>query len=196
MAKVELKQPVIQEISELLDGAKSAVMADYHGLTVEQDTILRKKCREAGITYKVYKNTMVRFAVKGTEFEGLEPLLSGPNAIAVSKEDAAAPASVLYQFAKDVPALELKGGVLEGTFYDADQIQIIATIPGREVLLGRLFGSMKSPVANFARVIKQIAEKNGEGAPAETAEAPAEAPEAAAEAPAETAEAPAEAPAE
>ena len=90
MAKVELKQPIVAEISELLDGAATAVVVDYRGLTVAQDTELRKQLREAGVTYKVYKNTMIRFAAKGTEFEALEPHLEGPTALAVSKEDATA----------------------------------------------------------------------------------------------------------
>ena len=88
MAKVELKQPVVAEIAELFNGAKGAVVVDYRGLTVEQDTQLRKQLREAGVTYKVYKNTMIRFAAKGTAFEALEPNLEGPTALAVSKEDA------------------------------------------------------------------------------------------------------------
>lgn len=166
MAKVELKQPVIAEISELLNGAKSAVVVDYRGLTVEQDTKLRKQLREAGITYKVYKNTMIRFAAKGTEFEALEPNLEGPTAIAVSKEDATAPARVLAEFAKTANQLELKGGVVEGTYYDAKGINVVATIPSKEILIGRLLGSMQSPIANFARVINQIVEKQGGAAEA------------------------------
>lgn len=158
MAKVELKQPIVAEISELLNGAASAVVVDYRGLTVAQDTELRKQLREAGVTYKVYKNTMIRFAAKGTEFEALEPHLEGPTALAVSKEDATAPARVLAEFAKKADKLELKAGVVEGTYYDAKGIQVIATIPSREVLLGKLLGSIQSPIANFARVINQIAE--------------------------------------
>ena len=114
MAKVELKQPVVAEISELLNGAQTAVVVDYRGLTVEQDTQLRKQLREAGVTYKVYKNTMIRFAAKGTAFEALEPNLEGPTALAVSKTDATAPARILAEFAKTAPALEIKGGVVEG----------------------------------------------------------------------------------
>ena len=147
MAKVELKQPVVAEIAELFNGAKGAVVVDYRGLTVEQDTQLRKQLREAGVTYKVYKNTMIRFAAKGTAFEALEPNLEGPTALAVSKEDATA------------DKLEIKGGVVEDTYYDAKGMQVIATIPSREVLLGKLLGSMQSPITNFARVIKQIAEQ-------------------------------------
>ena len=159
MAKVELKQPIVAEISELLNGAASAVVVDYRGLTVEQDTQLRKKLRDSEVSYKVYKNTMSRFAVKGTEFEALVPHLEGPTALAVSKTDATAPARVLADFAKTADKLELKAGVVEGTYYDEKGIQVIATIPSREVLLGRLLGSMQSPIANFARVLNQIAEK-------------------------------------
>lgn len=166
MAKVELKQPVVAEIAELFDGAASAVVVDYRGLTVEQDTALRKQLREAGVTYKVYKNTMIRFAAKGTAFEALEPNLEGPTALAVSKTDATAPARILANFAKTADKLELKGGVVEGTYYDAKAINVITSIPSREVLLGRLLGSMQSPIANFARVINQIAEKNGGSAEA------------------------------
>ncbi len=158
MAKVELKQPIVEEISALLDGAQTAVLVDYRGLTVEQDTQLRKQLREAGVTYKVYKNTMIRFAAKGTPFEALGPNLEGPTAMAVSKTDATAPARLLAEFGKKSPALEIKGGVVEGTYYDAKGMQTIATIPSREVLLGRLFGSMKSPITNLARVLNQIAE--------------------------------------
>ena len=158
MAKVELKQPVVAEISELLNGAQTAVVVDYRGLTVEQDTQLRKQLREAGVTYKVYKNTMIRFAAKGTAFEALEPNLEGPTALAVSKDDATAPARILAEFAKTAPKLELKGSVVEGTYYDQAGTQVIATIPSREVLLGKLLGSIQSPITNFARVISQIAE--------------------------------------
>jgi len=165
-SKIDLKQPVVQEIAGLFDGAKSAVVVDYRGLTVEQDTRLRKTLREAGVSYKVYKNTMVHLAAQGTEFEKLDGMLEGPTAIAVSKEDATAPARVLFNFAKEAPKLEMKGGIVEGELYDANGIQVIATIPSREELLGRLFGSMKSPISNLARVINQIAEKNGGGAEA------------------------------
>jgi large subunit ribosomal protein L10 len=162
MAKVELKQPVVAEIAELLNGAASVVAVDYRGLTVAQDTELRKQLRAAGIVYKVYKNTMIRRAAEGTDYAALDPNLEGPTAIAVSKDDATAPARMLAEFAKKADKLEMKGGIVEGTYYDAKGIQVIATIPSREVLLGRLLGSMQSPVTNFARVLNQIAEKQGE----------------------------------
>ena len=158
MAKIELKQPIVKEIAELLDGAQAAVVVDYRGLTAEQDTKLRKELREAGVTYKVYKNTMIRIAAKGTPFETLYSSLEGPTAIAVSKEDATAPARILYNFSKTAPTLELKAGVVDGVTYDQDGIKVIATIPSRDELIGRLLGSIQSPITNFARVLNQIAE--------------------------------------
>ena len=191
MAKVELKQPIVAEISEYIKDAQSVVLVDYRGLTVEQDTELRKQLREEGITYKVYKNTMMNFAFKGTDFEALAPYLEGPSAVAISTTDATAPARVLAKFAKTADALEIKGGVVEGIAYDAKGIASIANIPSREELLSKLLGSIQSPITNFARVMNQLAEKGGasecaapaaeeatpaeEAAPvAETAEAPVE----------------------
>lgn len=158
MAKVELKQPIVDEISALIKDAQAAVVVDYRGLTVEQDTVLRKQLREAGVTYKVYKNTLMKRAFEGTDFAQLDEKLEGPTALAVSSTDASAPARILYEFAKTAPALELKGGVVEGTYYDEKGIQVIATIPSREVLLGKLLGSIQSPITNLARVLNQIAE--------------------------------------
>ena len=158
MAKVEIKQPIVNEIAELIKDNQSVVLVDYRGLTVEEDTKLRKELREAGVTYKVYKNTMMNFAFKGTDCESLCEFLDGPNAIAVSKTDATAPARILAKFAKNVPALELKAGIVEGGFYDAKGIAAVAEVPSREELLGKLLGSIQSPIANFARVISQIAE--------------------------------------
>ena len=162
MAKVELKQPIVDEIKELLDGAQSMVLVDYRGLTVAQDTVLRKELRENGVVYKVYKNTLIKRAIEGTEFEGASVDLEEPTAIAVSKTDATAPARILAKFAKTADKLEIKSGVVEGTYYDKDAIKVIANIPSREELLSKLLGSMQSPIANFARVLNQIAEKDGE----------------------------------
>ena len=160
MAKVELKQPIVDEIKGYAADAKAAVLVDYCGLTVEQDTQLRKKLREAGVVYKVYKNTLLKRAFEGTDFAQLDQHLEGPTAIAFGLEDATAPARILNEFAKEADALQLKAGVVEGTYYDEKGIKVIATIPSREVLLSKLLGSLQSPIANFARVIKQIAEKN------------------------------------
>ncbi|MCM1123253.1 MAG: 50S ribosomal protein L10 [Eubacterium sp.] len=171
MAKVELKKPIVEEISAAIKDAQSVVLVDYRGLTVEQDTELRKQLREAGISYKVYKNTMMNFAFKGTACEALTEYLEGPSAVAISTEDATAPARVLCKFAKTANALEVKGGVVEGTVYDAAGIENISKIPSREELLSKLLGSIQSPITNFARVMKQLAEKGGASECA--AEAPA-----------------------
>lgn len=190
MAKIELKQPVVEEISDSIRGAQSVVLVDYRGLTVEQDTQLRKNLREAGVTYKVYKNTLMNFAFKDTECEGLSQFLEGPSAIAISTEDATAPARVLAEFAKKANKLEIKGGMVEGTVYDAGGIAGIAMIPSRNELISKLLGSLQSPITNFARVMKQLAEKGGAAAcdapeQASVEEAPAEeTPAAAEEAPA------------
>ncbi|SCX88912.1 large subunit ribosomal protein L10 [Lachnospiraceae bacterium XBB2008] len=177
MAKVELKKPIVEEISANIKDAQSVVLVDYRGLTVDEDTRLRKELRENNITYKVYKNTFMNFAFKGTDFEALAPYLEGPSAIAISTEDATAPARILAKFAKTAQALEIKAGVVEGTVYDAQGIEQIAKVPSREELLSKLLGSLQSPITNLARVLNQIAEKGGAGecAPAEKAdEAPAE----------------------
>lgn len=189
MAKVELKKPVVEEISAKITDAQAVVLVDHRGLTVEEDTVLRKQLREAGVSYKVYKNTMMNFAFKGTDYEGLSKYLEGPSAMAVSTTDATAPARVLCKFAKNAPALEIKGGVVDGIVYDAKGIAQLADIPSKEELLSRLLGSMKSPISNLARVLNQIAEKGGAGS-CEAAPAAEEAPAAEApvaeEAPAET----------
>lgn len=170
MAKVEEKKPIVDEISANIKDAQSVVLVDYRGLTVEQDTQLRRNLREAGIIYKVYKNTYMNFAFKGTQFESLAPYLEGPSAVAISNDDATAPARVLSEFAKTADKLEIKAGVVEGTMYDAKGMATIATIPSREVLISKLLGSLKSPVTNFARVMNQLAEKGGAGAEAASAE--------------------------
>ena len=164
MAKVELKKPIIEEIQSSIKDAKSVVVVDYRGLTVEQDTRLRKSLRENNVTYKVYKNTMINFAIKGTEFESLAPYLEGPTAIAISTEDATAPARAICKFAKEAPKLEVKAGAVEGTMYDAKGIAQVASVPSREELLAKLLGSMKSPISNIARVLNQIAEQQQQGA--------------------------------
>jgi large subunit ribosomal protein L10 len=166
LAKIEQKQVVVSEIKEKLEKATSAVLVDARGLTVEQDTALRKQLRDAGVDYKVYKNTMMNFAVKDTQFEGLKDYFEGPSAIAICYEDPTVAAGIMSKFMKDAKALEFKAGVIEGVCYDAQGMTAVAEIPSREVLLSKLLGSFQSPMATFARVIKAIADKD-----AETAEA-------------------------
>lgn len=195
MAKVEIKKPIVQAIADDVKDAQAVVLVDHRGLTVAQDTQLRRQLREAGIDYKVRKNTMMNLAFEGTEYDELRQVLEGPSALAISKDDPTAPARILAGFAKTAPVLEFKAGIIEGTYYDAEGLKQVATIPSRDELIAKLLGSMQSPIANFARVISQIAEQDGEAAPAQ--EAPAEEAEPAKEvAPAEETPAEEAAPAE
>ncbi len=164
MAKVELKRPVIEEISGVVSDAASVILVNYSGLTVAEDTELRRKLREADIHYKVYKNTMMNLAFKDTPCEALTQHLESTNALAVSKTDATAAARILADFAKKNTNLELVAGIVEGKYCDQAAVKGLSEIPSREILLGRLLGSMKSPIANFARVIKQISEKEAPAA--------------------------------
>ena len=183
MAKVELKQPIVQAIADDIKDAQSVVLVDYRGLTVAQDTELRKQLREAGVIYKVCKNTMMKRAFEGTEFAGLEEYLEGPSALVVSKADPTAPARIICKFAKTAEALEVQAGVVEGNVYDAAGLNELSNVPSREELLSKLLGSLQSPITNLARVLNQIAEQGGAGAcEAAAEEAPAEEP---AETPAE-----------
>ena len=159
MAKVELKQPIVEEIANSIKDVQSVVLVNYSGLTVEQDTVLRKELREAGVQYKVYKNTMMNRAFAGTDCECLCKHLEGTNALAISATDATAPARILAKYAKAVPTLELVAGVVEDTYYDKAGVTALSQIPSREELLGKLLGSIQSPIANFARVLNQIAEQ-------------------------------------
>ena len=144
MAKVELKQPIVEEIKAKIDGAATVVLVDYRGLTVEQDTKLRKGLREAGCEYKVYKNTLMKRAFEGTDFAQLDNLLDGPSAIAISKEDATAPIRVLNNVAKEAEALEFKGAVVEGTLYDIDGIKCtLYNSPLSPILLVFLIRSLR-----------------------------------------------------
>lgn len=170
MAKTELKQSVVETIKQNIEGATSVVLVDYRGLTVEQDTVLRKNLREANVTYKVYKNTLMRRAFEGTDFAKLDDQLAGPSAIAISYEDATAGPRVLKNMAKDMKALEFKGGVVEGDLFDAAGIMKVASIPSRNELLSKLLGSFKSPVSSFARTIKALADKMAEEGQATAAE--------------------------
>jgi len=159
------KQVVIDEIKDKFERAQSAVVIDYMGITVAQADAMRKKLREANVDYTIYKNTLVKRAIDGTDYAEMAEILEGPSAFAFSYDDATAPARVLNEAIKEFKKMEFKGGFVEGDYYDKDGITQIASIPSREVLVSKFMGSIQSPIANFARVVKQIAEK-GEGAEA------------------------------
>ena len=152
------KQVVIDEIKDKFERAESVVVIDYIGITVAEADEMRRKLREANVDYTVYKNTLVKRAIAGTDNESLAEILDGPSAFAFSYDDATAPARVLNDSIKEYKKMEFKGGIVEGEFYDKDAIQQIASIPSRDVLISKFMGSIQSPISIFARVVKQISE--------------------------------------
>lgn len=150
------KEQLVAEMAEKLAGAKAAFVADYRGLNVEQVTKLRTALRDAGCEYKVFKNTLLKLAAKGTKNEVLDPYLAGPTAVAIAPGDPVAPAKVLADFAKANQKFELKGGVLDGKVLTVADIQALAELPSREVLLGKLLGSLNAPASNFVGVLAAI----------------------------------------
>lgn len=160
----QIKEAKVAEIKEKLEKAQGVVLASYQGLTVEEDTMLRKSLREAGVEYKVYKNTLVTLAANELGLGDLVQYLEGPVSIAFGYEDATAPARILNDFAKENKKLELKAAIVEGTVYNKEQTEQLAAIPSREVLLAKLLGSIKSPLSNFAYLLSAIADKKEESA--------------------------------
>ena len=156
------KQVIIDEIKEKLDGAQSAVVIDYMGITVAQADAMRKKLREANVDYTVYKNTLVKRAIAGTQYEELAQVLDGPSAFALSYDDATAPARVLDEVMKDYKKMSFKAGVVEGVYYDAKGIEAIASIPGRDQLIAKFMGSVQSPVSKLVRTFQAIADAKTE----------------------------------
>lgn len=195
---LENKKAIVAQLTERFQNAQAGVLADYRGLTVEQDTALRVKLREAGVEYTVLKNNLTRFAANAAGLEELDPILHGPTAVATSVADVVAPAKVLVDFAKDNEALELKGGFVNGKVISLDEVKVYAAIPSKEVLISKMLGSLQSPISKLARTLQAIVDeeatpgkKAAEEAPAEAA-APVEEAPAAEAAPAEDApEAPA-----
>lgn len=155
----QLKEAKVVEIKEKLEKAQSVVLASYQGLTVEEDTTLRKSLREAGVEYKVYKNSLVTLAAKELGMESISEYLEGPVSIAFGYEDATAPARVLFDFAKSHKKLELKAGIVDSVIYNKEQVEKLATIPSKEVLIAKLLGSFKAPLSNVAYLLNAIKEK-------------------------------------
>ncbi len=189
-AKVlEAKKAQVAEVVEVLKAAQTGILVDYRGLTVEEDTDLRNKLREAGCKYFVIKNTLLKLATQETGLEALDEVLHGPTAIAVSDSDAVAPAKVMADYAKGNEKLEIKSGFMDGAVMSLDEVKKLAATPNMETLIAKTMGSLNAPASNLARLLATIVEggveiadliakKNAEEAPAEAAaeEAPAEAP--------------------
>lgn len=155
----QIKEAKVLEIKEKMEKAQGIIFAKYQGLTVEEDTELRKKLRESGVEYKVYKNTLTTLAAKELGLDAIETVLEGPVSVAFGYEDPTAPARILNDFAKEHKKLELKGGIVQGEIFDTAKVQQLATIPSREVLLAKLLGSFKAPVSNLAYLLNAIKEK-------------------------------------
>jgi len=152
-AKLALKKEIVKELSEKIREAKTLIFADYRGLTVEQDTELRRALRKAGVEYKVVKNTLTKLAAKENGYDELEPFLNSPTAMALSNTDVVAPAKVLSEYAKKFDKLELKVGIVEGKIIDLDGIKAIADLPPREVLIARVLGGFNAPLSGFVNVL-------------------------------------------
>jgi len=159
------KQQLVAEVTAKLRESSCTVVADYRGLNVAQVTELRKQLREAGVEFQVLKNTLVRRATAEAELTELDAALTGPTAIAFSKDDVVAPAKVLSDFAKKNEKLKVKAGVVEGRVVDVAQISALANLPSREGLLSMLLSVLQAPVRNFALAVKAVGEKQ-EGAEA------------------------------
>jgi len=153
------KVQVVTEIAEKLRASKSTIVTDYRGLNVAEVTELRKQLREAGIEYKVFKNTMTRLATAETDLQAMDSFLTGPTAIAFSFDDVVAPARILSDFAKNHKALEIKAGIVEGRFVSESEVKAIASLPSRDGLLSMLLSVLQAPMRNLAYAVSQIAEK-------------------------------------
>ena len=176
-AKVlEQKKQVVAELVERLNGACAGVIVDYKGISVADDTALRKELREAGVEYTVVKNTLLRLAIGSTELNGLETALEGTTAIATSADDYVSAARILSKFADTHKGFEIKNGFIDKEVIGLEKISGLAKLPSREILLANVLGAFQAPISAFARAIQAIVDKDGEAAPAEEAvEAPAEA---------------------
>ncbi|MEK4131876.1 50S ribosomal protein L10 [Solibacillus sp. FSL W8-0474] len=159
---IETKKVQVQEIADKFSAAASIVVVDYRGLTVAQVTELRKQLREAGVEFKVYKNTLSRRAAETAGLEAINEFLTGPNAIAFSNEDVVAPAKIINEFAKKNEALEIKAGIIEGTVASVEDVKALAELPSREGLLSMLLSVLQAPVRNFALATKAVAEQKEE----------------------------------
>lgn len=160
MGVLEGKQQLVNEIVQKLRDSKTTIVTDYRGLNVAEVTELRKTLRDAGIEYKVLKNTMVRRATAETELTELDEFLAGPTAIAFGYDDVVAPAKIIADFAKKHDALEIKVGVLEGNVVSVDEVKALAALPSREGLLSMLLSVLQAPMRNMALAVKAVADKN------------------------------------
>lgn len=162
MSKLVSKKELVEEITTKFRESKTTVFVDYRGLDVAQITELRRNLREAGVDYKVYKNTMTRRALAEVEMEGLDDIIVGPTAVAFSNEDVIAPAKVIHAFAKANDQLEIKGGVIDGELATIEQLKELATLPDYDGLVSMLLSVLQAPMRNLAYATQQIADEKTE----------------------------------
>ena len=172
---LEQKQQVVAQLAERIQGSVAGIIVDYKGITVEDDTKLRKELRESGVKYTVVKNTLIKRAAEKAGLNGIDDVLNGTSAIATSAEDYVAAARILQKFAEQHDNFKVKTGYLDNEVISLEKIQSLAKLPSREVLLANVLGAFQAPIASFARAIQAVVDKNGEAAPAAAEEAPAEA---------------------
>ncbi len=170
---LEQKQQVVAQLAERIQGSVAGIIVDYKGITVEDDTKLRKELRESGVKYTVVKNTLIKRAAEKAGLNGIDDVLNGTSAIATSADDYVAAARILQKFADQHDNFKVKTGYLDNEVISLEKIQSLAKLPSREVLLANVLGAFQAPIASFARAVQAIVDKNNEAAPAE--EAPAEA---------------------
>lgn len=161
-AIIAKKAEQVELIAEKMKAAASIVVVDSHGLTVEQDTNLRRSLRESDVEFKVIKNSILIRAAEKAGLEDLKELFVGPSAVAFSNEDVIAPAKVISDFAKDAEALEIKGGSVDGKFTSVEEINALAKLPNKEGMLSMLLSVLQAPVRNVAYAVKAVAEKDEE----------------------------------
>ena len=157
-AIIAKKAEQVAIVAEKMKAAASIVVVDSRGLTVDQDTVLRRNLRESGVEFKVIKNSILTRAAEEAGLEDLKGLFVGPSAVAFSNEDVIAPAKILNDFSKDAEALEIKGGAIEGAVASKEEILALATLPNREGLLSMLLSVLQAPVRNVAYAVKAVAE--------------------------------------
>jgi len=156
------KKAIVAGLSEKLKTAVAGVFVDYSGITVAEDTEMRRKLREADVDYSVVKNTLVRFAIDSAGYNELDPVLNGTTSMAISKDDCIAPAKIISEYAKKFTNhFEIKGGFLDGRVISVDEINALAAIPPMPILRAQVLGTMLAPITSLAIVLKAIAEKNG-----------------------------------
>lgn len=182
---LEQKQKLVSELAEQIKNSVSGVVVNYQGITVEDDTKMRKALREAGVSYKVVKNSLTGRACDEVGYFDMKQYLTGMTAIAISENDAVAPAKILKEYAEKIESFSILAGYVDGAVIDTKTVEALAEIPSREVLIAKFLGSIKSPVYGLAYALKAVADKKAEGgaeeAPAAEAAAEAPAAEAAAE---------------